>query len=350
MLDLLSLSFLPAPRWRDTVGRLRAGEFPSDILLQHCSARSRKHRRPRPSAEALRARAEKALAIADRAGLRAIPWGHADYPPSVAAISDPPFVLWVRGGLGGLARPCIAIVGSRAGSPYAISVATRLAEDLARAGCTVVSGLARGVDAAAHRGALQAAGRTVAVLGCGADRVYPIEHARLAGEVAQSGAVLSELAPGTPPHPTFFPLRNRIISALSRGVVIVEAGEKSGSLITARCALDQGRDVMAVPGNVLTDRNRGGHALLRDGARLVESAADILDEIGCAGLAYAPQVAEADAVAEGLLEHLVIGEPCDLDQIAGRSAWPINRILPRLLELEIEGRLKRVEGGRFVRV
>ncbi len=144
----------------------------------------------------------------------------------------------------------------------------------------VVSGLARGVDSAAHRGALEAGGLTVAVLGCGADVVYPAEHRGLAREVAERGALVSELAPGTRPHPHFFPLRNRIISGLARAVVVIEAGEKSGSLITARSALEQGREVLAVPGNVLSGRNRGGHALLRDGAKIVETADDILEELG----------------------------------------------------------------------
>ena len=149
---------------------------------------------------------------------------------------------------------------------------------------TVVSGLARGVDAAAHRGALDAGGVTVGVCGCGADVVYPREHAGLARAIAAAGAIVSELAPGTPPQPQFFPLRNRIISGLSRAVVIVEAGEKSGSLITARAALEQGRDVLAVPGPVLGGRNKGAHALLRDGARIVETADDILEELGPSAL------------------------------------------------------------------
>src|SRR5262249_41019651 len=154
---------------------------------------------------------------------------------------------------------------------YACSVAERLAADLASRRIVVVSGLARGVDAAAHEGALSVGGPTVAVLGSGADVVYPREHAALAAAVAREGALISELEPGTPPRPMFFPQRNRIISGLARAVVVVEAGERSGSLITARFALEQGRDVLAVPGNVLSGRNRGGHRLLRDGAKIVET-------------------------------------------------------------------------------
>src|SRR5262249_12251820 len=190
---------------------------------------------------------------------------------------------WTRGCLPALNAVATAIVGSRAASPYALSVATQLAGDLAARGVVVVSGLARGVDSAAHRGALGAGGVTVAVLGSGVDVVYPREHASLAAQIDERGAVISELVPGTPPNPLFFPLRNRIISGLSRAIVVVEANEKSGSLIPARCALDQGRDVLAVPGNVLTGRNRGAHALLRDGAKIVESADDILEELGVCG-------------------------------------------------------------------
>ena len=170
-------------------------------------------------------------------------------------------MLWTRGAAAALERPAVALVGSRAASPHGLAVAERLAADLAARGIVVVSGLARGVDSAAHRGALSGGGSTIAVLGSGADIIYPPEHAALAREIEATGVVMSELAPGTPPLPLFFPLRNRIISGLSRAVVVIEAGEKSGSLITARLALDQGRDVLAVPGNVLSGRNRGAHAL-----------------------------------------------------------------------------------------
>ena len=192
-------------------------------------------------------------------------------------------MLWTRGAIDVLNRPAVAIVGARAASPYGLSVAGRLASDLAAAGVVVVSGLARGVDSAAHRGALAARGTTIAVLGSGVDVVYPPEHAPLAAEIAASGAVISELTPGAAPLPQFFPQRNRIISGLSRAVVVIEAGEQSGSLITARLALEQGREVLAVPGNVLSGRNRGAHGLLRDGAKIVESADDILEELGMCG-------------------------------------------------------------------
>ena len=197
---------------------------------------------------ALLAAAAAALARGAERGLTPIVWSDAAYPPALTAIVDPPPVLWTRGSRAALERPAVAIVGSRAATPYALDVAERLAADLAARGLAIVSGLARGVDAAAHRGALSAGGSTVAVLGCGADIVYPKEHAALARAIEPDGLIISELVPGTRPLPQFFPQRNRIISGLSRAVVIVEAGERSGSLITARCALEQGRDVLAVPG------------------------------------------------------------------------------------------------------
>jgi DNA processing protein len=255
-------------------------------------------------------------------------------------------VLWVRGNPSALTSRVVAIVGSRAGSPYGLAVAERLAADLAARGIVVVSGLARGIDSAAHRGALTEKGTTVAVLGCGADVIYPSEHRDLARHIETDGAIVSELVPGTPPQKQFFPLRNRIISGLSRAVVIVEAGEKSGSLITARCALDQGRDVLAVPGNVLTARNRGGHALLKDGAKIVESADDILEELGLPSRRTRPVNEPEDPVLAGL----PAGETCDLDVLAERTGLASARLLPRLFELELAGVVRRVGGGRFARV
>ena len=258
-------------------------------------------------------------------------------------------MLWVRGSAASLATQAVAIVGARAASAYALSVAERLGSDLAAAGLTIVSGLARGVDSAAHRGALAAGGTTIGVLGSGADVMYPPEHAALACEMERQGAVISEAIPGAPPQPYLFPRRNRIISGLSRAVVVIEAGEKSGSLITARSALEQGRDVLAVPGNVLTGRNRGAHALLRDGAKIVESADDILEELAMPPVGGAAG-ARAHAPNDPLLACFTPGEPADLDAISERSGLSPARLLPRLFELEMSGAVARVGGGRFVRV
>ena len=191
----------------------------------------------------------------------------------------------------------------------------------------------------------------MAVLGSAVDVVYPAEHKALAKEIEKKGAVVSELVPGTPPLAMFFPRRNRIISGLSRALVVVEANEKSGSLITARCALDQGRDVLAVPGNVLSGRNRGAHGLLRDGARIVESADDILDELGMAGRDVAARRSRARAANhDPVLACLTPGEACDLDAISERSGLKTPRLLPRLFDLELQGLVQRLGGGRFVRI
>ena len=285
--------------------------------------------------------------------------GDLQYPTALAAIHDPPPTLWIRGHIDALGSPSVAIVGSRAASPYAVEVAYRLGADLARRGVTVVSGMARGVDSAAHRGALDGGGVTVAVFGCGSDVIYPREHGPLAERICERGAIVTEFPPGTPPLKGHFPQRNRIISGLSLGVVIVEAAERSGSLITAHFALDQGRAVLAVPGNVLGRRNYGAHALLRDGAKLVECADDILEELS-------PGLVTSEARDQGLrisgesktvnlasqdpvLRRMADGESYDLDELSHVSGMDRVRLLPRLLELELGGAVRRIQGGRFVR-
>jgi DNA processing protein len=285
------------------------------------------------------------------ANIHVVPWNHPRFPAPLLAIPDPPPALWYRGSLDALDAPAVAIVGSRAASSTAIEAATQLGEDLARRGITVVSGLARGVDSAAHRGALRArGGRTIGVLGSGIDRMYPPEHEDLAFEIARSGLVFSEYPPGTPPLPLQFPRRNRLISGLSRAVVVIEASEKSGSLITASCALEQGRDVMAVPGTIAGGRNRGGHALIRDGAKIVERADDILAELGwSASPRRSLPSTESNTSGDPLLHLMRAGEPYDLDALAGLSGVDGVRLLPRLLDLELAGRVHRIEGGRFLR-
>ena len=341
--DFVALSLLPPWCWLRAADPLRAGEHP-DLLVRRLVA---DHWPDQPGKRStLYTRAAAALARAAAGGLTVIPWSDPAYPVALTTIPDPPPVLWARGSVGALAAPAVAIVGSRAGSEYARAVAERLAADLTAYGVAVVSGLARGVDSAAHRGALAGNGVTIAVLGSGVDVIYPPEHDGLARDIAVRGVVISELVPGTPPQPYLFPLRNRIISGLVRAVVVIEAGDKSGSLITARCALEQGRDVLAVPGNVLSGRNRGAHALLRDGAKIVESADDILEEIGLSRRGEPPASPETDPV----LALLTAGEPLDLDGISEPSGLTATRLLPRLFELELEGLVRRVGGGRFVRI
>jgi DNA processing protein len=344
--DFIALSLLPTWCWLRAAEELRAGAGPS-AALEHVLEQ---HFADKPDTRAeLRRRTKDALDRAQSNRLAPVCWPAASYPVALRTIFDPPPVLWTRGASSALNAPAVAIVGARAASAYGLAVAARLAADLAAAGLEVVSGMARGVDSAAHRGALSVQGVTVAVLGSGADIIYPAENRLLARDIAASGAVISELVPGTPPLPHFFPLRNRIISGLARAVVVIEAGEKSGSLITARTALEQGREVLAVPGNVLSGRNRGAHALLKDGAKIVESADDILEELGMAMSAAAKAPAKTAAGQDPVFDSLTPGEPADLDAIAERTGLTPTRLLPRLFELEMQGLVARVGGGRFVR-
>ncbi len=286
----------------------------------------------------------------------AISAGDSRYPTALAAIHDPPPTLWIKGHIEALRTPSVAIVGSRVASPYGLEVARRLAADLARRSVTVVSGMARGIDSAAHCGALEGGGATIAVFGCGANIIYPREHAALADRICERGVLVSEFPPGTPPVKSNFPRRNRIISGLALAVVVVEAAEGSGSLITADFALEQGRAVLAVPGNVLGGRNVGAHALLRDGAKLVECADDILEEIAIPGFGirdsgFAPKesIKPNRASQDPVLRRMTEGESYDLDELSEMSGLDRVRLLPRLLELELSGAVQRIEGGRFVR-
>lgn len=265
--------------------------------------------------------------------------GTSEYPQLLAEIADPPTCLWTRGDRSVLKALAVAVIGARAASPEGLLAAGEIACDLARAGVVVVSGLARGIDSAAHRGALEGGGKTIAVLGTGIDVVYPAENDGLAEKIAASGLLLTEFPPGAPPVDFHFPRRNRIISGLSKAVVVVEAREKSGSLITARLAADQGRDVMAVPGTVVGGRNRGANALLRDGAKLVESAVDILQELGLAS-----SLGRGIGQREGgqVVEFTV-------DQVAAQLGVPAGEALARLLEWELTGEVQRIGSGRFVR-
>ena len=279
LLDALAVSMLPASRARVAAAfkELRHVSSTADPLLATLAAcRVPEEERAvgcrRPFARGGGARLQPVHVYYAR-GLDA-----EEFPPLLGCIPDPPPVLWTLGNQAAATLPAVAIVGSRAATTYALEVADRLGQELADRGLVVVSGLARGVDSAAHRGCLAAGGATVAVLGSGLDHIYPREHEALAQQIRDKGCLISELGPGAPPLPEHFPLRNRIISGISLAVVVVEASENSGSLITARYALEQGRDVMAVPGSVLTGRNRGSHGLLKDGAKVVESADDILED------------------------------------------------------------------------
>jgi DNA processing protein len=304
-------------------------------------------------ARSLMPRATAARADAARRGIHVVGWNEPAFPSALLTVSDVPPALWYRGRLDVLNAPTVAVVGSRAASPIAIETATRIASDLASRGITVVSGLARGVDSAAHRGALQT-GRTAAVLGSGFDHMYPAEHESLAVEIAIDGVVLSEYPPDTPPLPLLFPLRNRLISGLSRAVVVIEANEKSGSLITAACALEQGREVMAVPGNVLSGRSRGAHALIRDGAKIVECADDIVEELCGLAPPGQPHATGLSSTSSGVSDDPIVagmeaGHAYDVDGLAEVSGLANVQLLSRLIDLELQGRVRRVGGGRFMR-
>lgn len=295
--------------------------------------------------------ARQLLETGERLGIEPLPLFDPRYPALLLCTPDPPPVLWCRGQLEVLTRPAVAVVGSRAATPYALQVAERLGGELSARGILVVSGLARGVDSAAHRGSLGTEGATAAVQGCGLDRVYPPEHDDLAARIARSGILLAELGPGAPPLAEHFPLRNRIISGISLATVVVEASERSGSLITARAALEQGRDVMVVPGSVLSGRNRGSHALLKDGAQIVESAEDILDGLGWSapGLpAAAPPRLERRRQPEPILDEMEPGQPYALDALSAATGLDGPQVLARLTALELSGAVSSA-GGRFVR-
>lgn len=266
-----------------------------------------------------------------------------EFPPLLREIGNPPTCLWTRGDRALFGCTAIAVVGARNATREGTEIAYQIAADLSLAGVVVVSGLARGIDAAAHTGALDAKGKTIAVLGTGIDRVYPSENKALHERIASQGLLVTEFAPGSPPDLFHFPQRNRIISGLSKAVVVVEAREKSGSLITARLAGEQGRDVMVVPGPIRSGQNRGGHALLRDGAKLVEAAVDILQELGLdttAGLSLARRSAEGAGWQS--VEFTV-------DDVAAQLKVTPGEALARLLEWELTGEIQRIGSGRFVR-
>lgn len=298
-----------------------------------------------------RARSQAARWLTDAAerGLELITSAEARYPDRLAEIADPPVAFWQHGPLP-LIGKSVAIVGSRTATPAGLVVARQLSRDLASLGYTIVSGLAAGVDGAAHQAALDAEGPTVAVLGCGVDVVYPYRHKALAAAIVGSGALVSEFPPGSGPVAWHFPLRNRIISGLAQAVVVVEASERSGSLITARTAMDQGRDVLAVPGSVASGRYRGCHALIRDGARLVETVEDVLEELE--GIARRPSdTAAPNSLFVSYLEPVMARtEQYTLDDLVERTGRPVTQLLTELGHLEIEGRIARTTAGRFVRL
>jgi DNA processing protein len=289
-----------------------------------------------------------ALRWAEAPGHSIATLGDPAYPQQLLEIPDPPALIYVVGSAGLPARQGLAIVGSRNATPQGVANAERFARAFSEAGLTIASGLALGIDAAAHRGALEGAGSTVAVLGCGVDVVYPQRNADLYDAVAAHGALISEFPLGSPPVAANFPRRNRLISGLARGVLVVEAALASGSLITARLAAEQGREVFAIPGSIHSPLSKGCHALIREGAKLVESAQDVLDELKVPALAAAPMSPQAEK-GHALLAHLG-HDPCNVDTLCQRSGLTPDTVSAMLLELELAGMVAALPGGRYQRI
>lgn len=295
-----------------------------------------------------RAAETEAVAFA-RSGARLVTFLDSDYPPLLKEIPDPPPYLYLKGSLPGTGTK-IAVVGSRLASDYGIATTARFSRELAEQGVTIVSGLAQGVDAAAHRGALQVSGSTIGVLGCGIDLVYPAGNRQLFHDMCEHGGIVSEFPIGTRPDAPNFPRRNRIISGLSRGVLVVEAAERSGSLITARFALEQGREVFAVPGNITHRASRGANSLIKQGAKLVESVADILGELPSDGVnlpLWARNQGFSLAPEEQKLCSLLASGPLHIDELTIRSELTVPAVSAMLLRLELQGAIMQMPGKMF---
>jgi DNA processing protein len=300
---------------------------------------------------------DEELSRAEGLGLRCTVWGEDDYPEMLSAIYDPPPVLYFKGALDRAPAPAVAVVGTRRPTDYGLRAATHICGALAEVGIAVVSGMARGIDTCAHRAAIEAGGVTVAVLGCGADVVYPPENGDVYREICASGTVFSEFPPSAAPEAQNFPRRNRIISGLAAGVLVVEAGERSGALITAYHAAEQGREVFAVPGSIFSRASDGCRKLIAGGGKPVGSAEEILIEIApqfasaAPGPAYASPAAMESLGADEreLLKHVGY-EPTAADDLAARASWDPTRAAAALLSLEIAGLVEKLPGNNYRRV
>lgn len=294
---------------------------------------------------------EAGLAWAQQGGNRIITLADSAYPKALLDQADPPVLLYAKGRIELLNSPALGIVGSRNATKQGEANALAFAESLAAAGITVISGMALGIDAAAHRGALRFPASTIAVIGTGADRIYPARNQDLARTIAEQGLIISEFAVGTPPLASNFPRRNRIIAGLGMGCLVVEAAQRSGSLITARLAAEAGRDVFAIPGSIHSPLSRGCHALIRQGAKLVESAQDILEELRWAapGLPLKSSETNDDRGGSALLASLA-HDPCSVDTLVERSGLTADSVLAMLMTLELDGRVTQLPGGLYQRL
>ncbi len=290
------------------------------------------------------------LAWLEQAENHLVTWNDPGYPAQLRDLTDPPPWLYVKGDPDWLGRPMLAIVGSRNATQQGLRDAHAFAQALSESGLTIISGLAVGVDAAAHEGGLAGLGSSVAVVGTGLDRVYPARNKSLAHELAAKGAIVSEFPLGTLPKAGHFPRRNRVISGLSLGVLVVEAAPESGSLITARLAAEYGRDVFALPGSIHSPLSKGCHQLIKQGAKLVESAADILDELGMRLAAIARTGSGDGTDREDALLVALATAPLAQDQLASRLGLTVTEVSVRLLEAEMDGRVAKLPGGLYQRL
>ena len=284
-----------------------------------------------------------------RAGVKAFTWNDPTYPPRLKEISDPPPILYLRGEILPGDERSVAVVGTRKATAYGREAASALTRDLARSGVTIVSGLARGIDAIAHRAALDCGGRTIAVFGCGLDTVYPSEHSKLAREIEFSGALVSEHPLGVRPKAQYFPRRNRIMSGMTLGTMAVD---KSGALITVRCALEQDREVFCVPGSIFSPASRGTNDLIQQGAKLVMNHQDILEELNLTVVAHQMEmraVLQPQDDNESLLIETISHEPIHIDDITRQARLPINVVSSVLTMMELKGLIKQVGGMHYIR-
>lgn len=347
-----------AQAWGSPTAIVRASS--DELLDRGCSEALAQAIRRGPD-QAARAAIDRELKEIARRKLTVLSCLDDAYPALLRSINDPPTLLYVSGDWQAEDGCAVAIVGSRRSTSAGRAFTEQLAESLARSGWTIVSGLARGIDGAAHRGALAGGGRTLAVLGCGIDRTYPPEHAVLRAQIERHGAVLSEFPLGAPPHSHHFPQRNRIISGLVRGVVVTEATLESGSLITARLAADQGREVFAVPGSLREATSRGPHRLLKDGAKLVETAEDVIQELwaqldpaarrSLAARSKGSEPRPSAAMGEEQLVHDALGvEPIHIDMLAAKIGMPGSSVAALLLSLELKGLVRQLPGQLYLRL
>lgn len=303
---------------------------------------------PTLKAGVLQSSVERALHWSSQPGHHIVTLADARYPRLLLEIPDPPPLLYAKGNVELLGRPALAVVGSRNGTAQGLRNAEAFSRTFSEGGLTIVSGLALGIDAAAHRGGLAGAGSTIAVLGTGIDVVYPKSNAALFSEIAGRGLLLSEYPLGTPSIAHNFPRRNRLISGLARGCLVIEAALGSGSLITARLAADQGREVFAIPGSIHSPLSKGCHSLIKQGAKLVDAAEDVLSEFGT--WSHASTAAQQDCDADtGLLAHMGF-DPVDIDALCARANLPAESIAAELLRLELDGLVATLPGGRFQRL